>query len=213
MPERVLPISTSPPVDVVTLFDSEVREIKKLLSPGRRRRLEAEARLRPLAILDTTIAGQKGQPSTGDLRRIGQQLLEGKKWQDLFCGASAIEFAAEGAGPSISLRLSKKEGIPIELVPEGTPGASVVAVKRVDELGYYNLGAKDLAEKCGMTIPKVVVIVNYLGLRGDSEYYKEFRIGKTVFKRYSQKAIEKVKLCLEQINVDEIWRRAREKSK
>jgi hypothetical protein len=213
MPERVLPISTSPPVDLVTLFDSEINEIKKLLSPGRRRKLEAEARLRPLAILDTTIAGQKGQPSTGDLRRIGQKLLEGQNWQDLFRGASAIEFTSDGAGSTVSLRLSKKEGIPIELVPEGTPGASVVAIKRVDELGYYNLGAKDLAEKCGMTIPKIVMVVGHLGLRGDLDCYKEFRIGKTVFKRYSQKAIERIRSCLEQTNVDEIWKKVREKTK
>lgn len=83
LPSRVLPVSTSPPTDLSTLFDSEVSEIRKLLSPGRRRRVEAEARLRPLAILDSTIAGEKGQPSTGDLRRVGQQLLAGKKWQDI----------------------------------------------------------------------------------------------------------------------------------
>src|SRR5690606_35577448 len=36
LPERVLPVSTSPPTDLTTLFDSEVEEIKKLLRPGRR---------------------------------------------------------------------------------------------------------------------------------------------------------------------------------
>ena len=50
LPERVLPVSTSPPTDLATLFDSEVAEIKKLLRPGKRRQIEALARLRPLAI-------------------------------------------------------------------------------------------------------------------------------------------------------------------
>lgn len=209
LPSRVLPVSTSLPTDLSTLFDSEVSEIRKLLSPGRRRRVEAEARLRPLAILDSTIAGEKGQPSTGDLRRVGQQLLAGKKWQDIFRGASAIEITVDGTGLSLSLRLSKKEGIPIQLVPEGTPGASVVAVKRVDELGYYSLGAKELAWKCGLTVPKVAAVVDHLGLRNVPECYKEIRIGRSIFKRYSPKAIEKVKSCLQNTSGEEIWKQAR----
>lgn len=59
MPARVLPLSTTPPTDLATLFESEVSEIKKLLGPGKRRRLEAEARLRPLAILNSTISDRK----------------------------------------------------------------------------------------------------------------------------------------------------------
>jgi hypothetical protein len=149
LPERVLPVSTSPPIDLATLCDSEVREIKKLLQPGRRRRVEALARLRPLAILDATIRGEKGQPSDSDLRRIGMEVLQGKSWANVFQGAAAVEISPDGVGPALSLRLSKKEGIPIQLVPEGTPDASVVAVKRVNELDFYSMGAKQLAKNSG----------------------------------------------------------------
>ena len=147
LPMRVLPVSTSPPTTLATLFESEVEEIKKLLRPGKRRQIEVMARLRPLAILDSTIQGEKGQPSDGDLRRMSKDLLAGRTWVDAFKGASAVEITTNGTGPSLSLRLSKKEGIPIQLVAEGTPGASVVAVKRVNELDFYNLGAKQVAEK------------------------------------------------------------------
>jgi hypothetical protein len=44
LPTRVLPVSTSPPTTLAALFDSEVAEIKRLLRPGRRRRIEALAR-------------------------------------------------------------------------------------------------------------------------------------------------------------------------
>ncbi len=141
LPTRVLPVSTSPPTGLATLFEYEVDEIKKLLRPGRRRRIEAMARLRPLAILNATIQGEKGQPSHSDLRRISIELLSGMEWADVFKGASAVEITADGDGPNLALRLSKKEGIPIQLVAEGTPGAAVVAVKRVNELDFYNLGA------------------------------------------------------------------------
>ena len=205
LPSRVLPVSTSPPTDLETLFDSEVVEIKKLLRPGKRRQIEALAKLRPLAILDGTIQGETGQPSDSDLRRLGKAVTTGNSWGDVFKGIATIEITADGTGPGISLRLSKKKGVPIKLVAEGTPGASVVAVKRVDELGFYNLGAKQLAEKVDLTIPKVVAVVDHLGLRHDQECYKQFQFGKTLHKRYSQKAAEKIRGALKKERIEDIW--------
>ncbi|MBI3072796.1 MAG: hypothetical protein HYY84_11835 [Deltaproteobacteria bacterium] len=209
LPTRVLPVSTAPPTELATLFESEVCEIKKLLKPGRRRRLEALARIRPLAILDASIQGEKGQPSNADLRRIGTEVSQGRAWTDVFRGAAAVEIAADGTGPSLSLRLSKKAGVPIQLVAEGTPGASVVAVRRVDELGFYSLGAKQLAEKVGLTMPKALAVVDHLGLRSQTESYREIKIGKAVFKRYSQKAVEAIQEGVKNEGADEIWLKRR----
>src|SRR5262245_46939019 len=76
------------------------------------------------------------QPSSGDLQKIGKDLLSGTGWPDIFKGVAAVQITTDGTGPSMSLRLTKKEGIPIQLVPEGTPGAAVVGVKRVNELDF-----------------------------------------------------------------------------
>lgn len=205
LPMRVLPVSTSPPTTLTTLFESEVEEIKKLLRPGKRRQIEVMARLRPLAILDSTIQGEKGQPSDADLRRMSKDLLAGKTWIDAFKGASAVEITADGTGPGLSLRLSKKEGIPIQLVAEGTPGASVVAVKRVNELDFYNLGAKQVAEKLSTSIPKAIAVVDHLKLRSKPDCYKEFKIGSLLHKRYSQKALDEIRIALNKENLDDIW--------
>ena len=208
LPHRVLPVSTLPPTDLETLFDSEVAEIRKLLRPGKRRQIEALARLRPLAILNGTIQGEKGQPSDSDLRRLCNAVTDGNSWNNIFKGVAAIDFTVSGIGPDLSLRLSKKEGIPIQLVPEGTPGAAVVAVKRVNELAFYNLGAKQLAEKLGLTMPKVLAVVDHLGLRDDLDCYKEFKIGRTSggpHKRYSQKAVEKIRGVLKKERMEDIW--------
>lgn len=213
LPHRVLPVSTSPPTSLATLFNYEVVEIKKLLTPGRRRQVEALARLRPLAILDATLQGEKGQPSDADLRRIGKKVSEGKTWDDIFCGVSAVEITTDGTAPSLSLRLSKKEGIPIQLVAEGTPGASVVAVKRVNELGFYSIGAKELAQKVNLSMPKTVAVVDYLGLRSDQDCYKEFKIGSQTHKRYSPKAIDKIIEALKKESVEEIWKKRMAKVK
>ena len=205
LPKRVLPISTSLPTDLAILFDSEISEVKKLLSPGRRRGIEVLAKLRPLAILDGTIRGEKGQPEDRELRQIGAELAVGKNWVDVFEGVAAVEITTEGAGPSLSLRIAKKEGIPVHLVPEGTPGASVVAIKRVSELGFYNMGAKQLATHVGLTVPKLVAVIQELKLCTDPEYYKEITVGKAVHKRYSQSAIAAILEGLKCESIDEIW--------
>ena len=92
------------------------------------------------------------------------------------------------------------------LVPEGTPGASVVAVKRVDDLGFYNLGATELAAKVGLTMNKVVAAVRVLKIDQDPNCFKQFSVGKTKFKRYSQQAIPKIKEGVQKRGSDKIWR-------
>lgn len=79
LPPRVLPLSTSPPTDLTTLFDNETSEIKKLLTPGNRRRTEADARLRSLAIVEHSLRGTKTQPRAVELRRIASELSLGKR--------------------------------------------------------------------------------------------------------------------------------------
>lgn len=211
LPERTLPVSTVAQVDPVNLFAQEPRQVALLLKPGVRRRTEAAARLRPLAILDATIRGEKVQPGEPELRRLSQRLAAGSQWESVLPGISAVSFVADGHGPNLSLRLTKKEGIPIHLVPEGRDGSAVVAVKRVNELDFYNLSHRDLAKKVGLTSPKTTAAVRYLRLEQDPDCYKNLAIGKVRFKRYSQRAIEQIKEALREPGIDMIWASYRSK--
>lgn len=206
LPNRVLPVSTSAPMDLMTMFDNEINEIIKLLNPGSRHKLEAQARLRPLVILDASVKGAKEQPSPGKLKRLGSKLVAGTRWQDLFPGVSSIEISTTGTGPSLSLRWTKKEGPPFHVVPEGTPGATVVAVRRVDELRFYNLSLSQLAENVGLTRPKTTAMVRHLKLEEDADCFKPVPMGKTVYKRYSQKAIDRIKEALGKVSIEEVWK-------
>ena len=178
----------------------------KLLSPGIRRRTEAEAKLRSLAIVENSLRGQKTQPRGGELRRLAKAIGSGKKlWNELFPGVASITLTAHGHGPSIDLRISKT-GVPIQLVPEGTPGATVVAVKRVDDLSFYSLGRDQLAAKVGLSGPKTTAVIRFLKLKNDASCYRQIAIGKSKFDRYSPKAIEKIADALKGHSIDEIWR-------
>ena len=204
-PERVLPISTRPPTDIAELYHSEVEAIQALLQPGKRKRTEALARLRPLAIMDDALQGQNHTPSDEQLNKLGKSIRQGKEWHELFPGVASIEITTTGYGTAFEVHITKKEGIPIQIVPEGTPNAGAVAVRRVSELGFYNLNATQLSEKVGLTMPKCLAYVWYLDLRNDPDCYKEFKLGSQIHKRYSPKAIERIQLALTDLSPDEVW--------
>lgn len=94
----------------------------------------------------------------------------------------------------------------MHLVPEGTPGATVVAVKRVDELSFYSLGLKQLAPKLKLTMPKALALVRHLKIQEAEDCYKEFRVGKVMFKRYSAIALDRLKEALPEVDMNQVWK-------
>ncbi|MBL9000181.1 MAG: hypothetical protein JNK25_03480 [Phycisphaerae bacterium] len=209
LPKRAIAVSTTPPTDLATLFSNEMEEVKMLLKPGKRRLLEAQAKLRGLAIVEGSVQGERVQPSEGELSDLGKAAAAGTKWDMIFPGIAAITLTAKGFGPSLDLRFSKKEGIPIVVVPENTPGAAVVAIKRVNELDFYSLGRDDIAKKIGLSGPKTTALIRYSNIQTDSECFKKIQVGSARFDRYSQKAISKLVEVKAAVNMDDVWRNYR----
>lgn len=205
LPVRVLPLSTTPPMDIQAFFSTEVQEIKKLLAPKSRKKLEATEKLRALAIMENAIQGNESQPSDTELKALAKRLSKATNWVQLFPSVSTLSFTQNGYGPSLDLRITKSEGVPVTVVPEGTPGAGVVAIKRVNELDFYNLGRDQLAKKLSLTGPKTTAAVKHFGIKEDPECFKHLKVGNVPFDRYSQKAIEKIKEGLKTKTIEEIW--------
>jgi hypothetical protein len=78
LPERVLPISTKPIVDVDILIDEQYAQIEDLLKPGKRRRVEARAMLRGPLALEGHMAGDT-LVSERDVNRVERAVRDGKK--------------------------------------------------------------------------------------------------------------------------------------
>jgi hypothetical protein len=206
LPTRVLPLSTSPPIDLATLFDSEIEEVRKLLAPKKRKQFDAETRLRGLAILESAISGEQSQPSTSDLRSISGRIRKGEKWQALFPGVASLDITTSGGGPKLCLRFTKKEGIPIRVVGEGEGEGLAVAIKRVNELDFYSLGLMLLARHLKISAPRALALAKYLGIQNEEDCYKVIRIGSQVWKRYSQKALERMREELPKVDMAEVWK-------
>ena len=205
LPARVLPLSTTPPTDLAAVFEQEVEEVRKLLKPRKRKRMEASAKLRGLAAVDGAVLGSGLQPTEQELRKRGDALSSNGNWHDIFPGVAAIDLTSTGTGPSIDLRITKKDGAPIQLVQEGTPDADRVAVRRVDSLGFYNLGRDQLAQHLNLTGPKTTALIWYLKIKDDPDCFREFKIGKTVFSRYSKKAFQRMRDALQTLKIDDVW--------
>ena len=209
LPDRVLPLSTTPPTDLATLFDTEVQEVRRLLQPGKRQRLEAMAKLRGLAIVNGAIAGTTALPSPADLYGLSKAVAGGKQWNDLFPGVATVSLTVTGGtGPQIGLRITKKDGIPVHIVrDEAASGTPVIAVKRVDELGFYNLGRDDLADKVGLNKMMTTAMIWHLQLQGDADYHKEIQIGSQRFQRYSPKAIIRIREAAATLDLADVWKK------
>lgn len=207
LPDRVLPLSTIPPKELTTVFKNEVNAIRDLLRPGKRMRTEAYARLRSISIVDGSLQGKKHQPSNSELNKASEKVSSGIPWDKIFPGLALIQISTSGYGPSFNLKITKKSGTPVHLVPEGTPGAAVVAVKRVDEISFYSINCKKLANHLGLTTPKTLSLIWFLDIQSDPECFKEIVIGRTRHKQYSKKAIERIKNALPKLSIDEVWKR------
>jgi hypothetical protein len=68
------------------------------------------------------------------------------------------------------------------------------------------LGRDQLAQKLNYSGPKITAAIIVLKLKEDPECFKHIKIGKVTFDRYSQKAIEKISVGLENKTIDDIWK-------
>jgi len=201
-PNRVLPISTVPAVDIAELFHNEVEAIKILLQPGKRQRTEALARLRPLAIMEEAFQGENKTPSDEELKKLGKAILNNKQWHEVFPGVASIQITTNGYGPSLEMHITRKKGTPIEIVKEGTPNAGVIALRILSDTDHYSLGAARIAKTLNLNQTQVLALVFHLKIQQDSECFKEITIGSQKHKRYSPKTLDKIRTKLAEPDFD-----------
>jgi len=209
MPERVLPVSSEPPRDLHVMVDADFKEIKKLLLPKTRKGMEAKSKLKSLAIIEASLAGVRSQPSEIEMNKLAKEVQKGRKWQDIFPGIATLNIATTGTGINVDIRITKKEGEKVHIVPEGTPGATPLAIRRVNELDFYSLGLKNIAKKVKLTEPKTLAVVKHLKIQDSLDYFKLIKVGSSEHKRYSVKALDLIKSRLPELDMVEIWKNHR----
>ena len=209
LPDRVLPVSTRPPHDLTALFDSDICDVRSLLAPGSRQAVAAAAKLRGLAIMEGAVRGENRQPSPRELDQLARKVREGTDWTELFPGVASLTLNANGEGPTIQLRITKKDGVPIQVIKESAEGGGVVAIKRVNDLDFYTLTLQKLSNHLGVGRNKLLTIIRHLRLQEDPLFFKQLTVGKVTHKLYSEQVIRKLKDELPNLDIEAIWQKMR----
>lgn len=205
LPTRILPVCAKVPRDLASVFDLEFCEIKRMVGPRSRRRLDARARLRSLAVLQSSLEGQKSQVSDAELDKVIARIKRGEDWRAIFKGVATLTIDPDADGPGLRIRITRNQGEAVTIVPEGTPGATVIAVRKVNELDFYNLGLRDLSKRLRVNETKLLWLIQREGIQRNPEFYKLIKIGRTVHKRYSGKCLEELSGKLAQIDLQGLW--------
>src|SRR5699024_3542873 len=104
LPRRALPIAAMPPANIEAIFQEEVEAIKQLLKPGNRRKLDASARLRSLAIVEAAYAGEEPDVTPRAMKKLGDFVSKSNSWDDVFGSVPTIEVTADGSGVPVELK-------------------------------------------------------------------------------------------------------------
>lgn len=204
---RMLPISASPPRELVTLTSNDIEKVKQLLHPTKRQRAEAYALLRTL-LASEQVANDPmvdvEQPTEGALDRVARQLQKSDDWTQVFPGL-AKQTLAEDADMLYKLRVVKSgDAAPVRIVKPGEDGAeNASSIIKVNLQDQFPFGLKALAEKVGINRWEAQAIVHLLGLKGREDAFKEFRVDNVPFAHYSVQALRDVRAAVKEGRLSE----------
>lgn len=204
IPARVLPVSTMPPGDFEFLVDREYRLVRELLEPGRRQRDEARARIRSMLAMES-IAVEEVEVSERDIDRIEKAVRAGQGIKEVFPRLSTVGTRTDGEGVNLVVHFTKKEGAPIRYIGGDDP-AHAAAVRELDLQKKFYLGAADLAQKVGLTLPKASALRAHLGLDEDVTCRHVFEFGSTRIPRFSDNAFRRMREELANVDIEDVWR-------
>ncbi|MEW6546398.1 MAG: DUF3644 domain-containing protein [Bacillota bacterium] len=206
IPERVLPISTRPPKDLRLLIDSELRQVDDLLQSGRRRGVQAAARLRPILAFATAIRDDAQRVTERELRKVIKRRRRGEEWSIILPEIAQLRLDSQGEGIPIYLRIKKDADLAVRVAKEGEPVVGTVIKHEVNIWDKYNLSRDDIAQKLNLSGPRTSALILELGIQEDPECFKVLRRKATTLKGYSKAALDRLRSAINAgIDADAVW--------
>lgn len=207
LPHRVLPISTDPPADIDVLLDEQYSQIRRLLQPGKRRRTEARAQIRAMLAMEAHVA-EDVLVTEKDVNRVERAIKAGKPRSEVFPRLVSVGTTVDGTGVTVTVRFSKKEGVPVQFVPADDP-RETAAVREVDLQRKYHLSARELAERVRLTQPRALALRRHLGIDDDEDDVHLFVFDSQRIARYSDNALRRMRDALGEVDMDAVWEQHR----
>lgn len=211
LPSRILPISIRPPRDMVALFANELAEVDRLLTGGKRQGATAAARLR--TILAFTVGSRQGGQRVSE-KEIDAAIAKRRRnndWDTILPEVAQLRLSTDGSGIPITMRISKDAPIAIRIAKPGEDVVGTVIKQQIDPWDVFTMSRDDLAKKLGITPPRTHALIYELKLQADAECYKELRKKSQIFKGYSKKALDMLRNAVDELDIEEVWKRHRTK--
>lgn len=211
LPGRILPVSTRPPRDLVALFSSELAEVDKLLSGGKRQGATAAAKLR--SILAFTVGARDGaqRVSEADNAHAMAKRRKRAEWEVILPEIAQLQLTTDGGGIPITMRISKDASVAVRVAKPGEEVPGTVVKQHIDPWDVYTMSRDDLAGKLGLTGPRTHALIYELRIQDDPDCYKELRKKSQVYKGYSKKALDALRTGRDTLDMVVIWQRHRNK--
>jgi hypothetical protein len=206
MPARVLPVSARPPRDLNLLLSVELTEVDDLLKAGQRRGAQAAAKLRSILAFATAARDEAQRVAESELEAAIAKRRRGQAWELIIPEVAQLRLATEGAGIPVTMRISKQGNIPVRIAQPGEVAEGVIIKQEVNPFDKFNLGRDDLAEKLGISGPKTSALMLELGLIADTECFREIKVKSQVWKRYSPKALDRLREAIRSgVDIAAVW--------
>ena len=208
LPNRVLPVSTEAPQDILTLVDSEYANIARLLKPGRRAREDARAKIRTLLALEAH-AAEETKVSDSDVDRVEKGIKDGKARPQVFPKLNPLAADISGEGLTVKVKIVKQaDALPVRLVRDGHGGEMVdaAAVREVDLQKKFHWSPFDLADKLSISRPRATALREHLGIDNDPDCLHVFEFGSQRHARYSDNALTRMREANANQDMDAIWK-------
>jgi hypothetical protein len=205
LPNRVLPVSTEAPQDILALVDSEYANIAELLKPGRRARGEARAKIRTLLALEAHV-DEDTKVSDSDVNRVEKGIKAGKTRQQVFPKLNPLSAEISGEGLTVKVKIVKQaDALPVRLVRDGD-GVDAAAVREVDLQKKFHWSPFDLADKLKISRPRATALREHLGIDKDPDCLHVFEFGSQKHPRYSDNALTRMREATANRDMDAIWK-------
>ena len=209
LPGRVLPISAFPPKQLACVLDDEFSRLRQLLRQPQLSKQRAMAMLRPLMAFKVGGEDQHRRMTSAELDVAIENLRAAESWHVVFPEIARIQLTSEGDGLPVGFKVVKDapDAMPVRILkPEEAGEAQGVIIQReVNIFDKFNMGLTQLARKLGVSAPKTTAMIREYGLEDDEEAFRELKVGRSKFKRYSKKALDYLRERKD--TADECWQK------
>lgn len=208
LPGRVLPICSIPPQQLGRVLDDEFTRLRELLRQRDLPKQRAIAMLRPLMAFKINPAEQQRRMTPAELEVALENLSASESWRVAFPEIAKIEFTSDGDGIAMGFKIAKEtpEALAVRVLKpdDPEPPAGFIIQKEINIFDKFNMGLLQLAAKLGISGPRTLAMVRQYGLDKDDESFRELKIGSSLYRRYSKKALDVLR---EQLHtVEECWK-------